>query len=237
MLKRFQFRLIPFIACVIVCAIGISLGNWQTRRAEEKQAKSNELAVQSTKPAYEINGNMPAKEMTPYRPIKARGEWVKNWPIYLDNRPLNGIAGFYVMMPFKLEKSEDVLLVIRGWAPRNPSDRTKMTPFSTPEGLVEIKGIIKLQADRVMQLGNAEKLKAGAIVQNISPQSLATQTGWKVMHFLFEQHSDNGDGLKREWPSVSFGIDKHKAYAFQWYGLALMTLIFFVVTGIRRERK
>lgn len=235
--KRFHFRLIPFIACIVVCAIGIALGNWQTRRAEEKQAKMDAVKEHSTKPAYAINGKMPTAERVAFRPVSVQGEFIKEWPIYLDNRPLNGVAGFYVVMPFKIDQSDEVVMVLRGWMPRNPVDRTKMMPYTTPAGKIEIKGIIKPISDRVMQLGTPEKVHAGAIVQNVTTQEIAEQTGWKVMDFMLEQQSTLDDQLTREWPAVSFGIEKHKGYAFQWYGLALMTIIFFVVTGFRRGRK
>jgi len=32
-------------------------------------------------------------------------------------------------------------------------------------------------------------------------------------------------------------VEKHRGYAFQWYALAAMAFIFFVVTGIRRGKK
>jgi cytochrome oxidase assembly protein ShyY1 len=46
-----------------------------------------------------------------------------------------------------------------------------------------------------------------------------------------------GDGLVRDWPAPSLGIERHRGYAVQWYALALMAVIFFVVTGLRRGKK
>ena len=34
----FRFRLLPFIATLVVVAIGMALGQWQVRRAHEKEA-------------------------------------------------------------------------------------------------------------------------------------------------------------------------------------------------------
>jgi surfeit locus 1 family protein len=237
MLKRFHFRPIPFIACIVVFAIGIALGNWQTRRAAEKQGMADALKKQSTKPAYAINGKMLSSEKVAFRPVKARGKFNSQWAIYLDNRPLNGVAGFYVLMPLQLENSDDVVMVMRGWMPRNPVDRKQLATLNTPEGIVEVDGVVRTSSGNVMQLGTPDKLHANAIVQNVTTQEIAKITGWKVMDLMLEQHSDNGDGLKRDWPAASFGIEKHQGYAFQWYGLALMTLIFYVVTGFRRGKK
>jgi cytochrome oxidase assembly protein ShyY1 len=55
--------------------------------------------------------------------------------------------------------------------------------------------------------------------------------------FVIEQLSDTRDGLIRDWPRPSTGIDRHLGYAFQWYALAATAFIFFVVTGFRRGTK
>jgi cytochrome oxidase assembly protein ShyY1 len=46
-----------------------------------------------------------------------------------------------------------------------------------------------------------------------------------------------GEGLVRDWPVPSAGVDKHHGYAFQWYALAAMAVLFFVITGFRSGRK
>ena len=41
---RFRFRTVPFVAMLALVALGIALGNWQTRRAAEKTALQAMLA-------------------------------------------------------------------------------------------------------------------------------------------------------------------------------------------------
>ena len=43
MRMHFRLRWVPLVATVVVCAIGISLGNWQMRRAEEKRVLQQEM--------------------------------------------------------------------------------------------------------------------------------------------------------------------------------------------------
>lgn len=234
--SRMPRRLLPFLATILVCALGISLGNWQTRRAAEKELLALALSQQSEKPAIDLNTSTDKKEASAFRRASMQGEFVKEWPLYLDNRPLNGIAGFYVLMPFKLSGSAEVILVARGWQPRNPAERSKMPVLLTPTGQVKIEGILRSNLDRSMQLGEAEELRPQAIVQNLSTVKLSKASGLALMDMVLEQSSDTNDGLLRTWPKPSAGSDKHRAYAFQWYGLALMAFIFFVVTGIRRGK-
>ncbi|MFC0349829.1 SURF1 family protein [Undibacterium danionis] len=237
MLKSILIRILPFVVTALLCALGISLGNWQTRRAEEKEILAQLMQEQMQKPALNFTKDMLATDLKVFQRLKLRGQFVSNWPLYLDNRPLHGTVGFYVLMPFKLEDSDVSILVARGWFQRNPVERTKMPELVTEQGIIELEGLVRDHLDRTMQLGQNEALKAGAIVQGLSLDDLRKQSGLKMIDRVLEQTSDANDGLVRDWPKPSAGSDKHRAYAFQWYGLALMAAIFFVVTGIRRGKR
>jgi cytochrome oxidase assembly protein ShyY1 len=167
-----------------------------------------------------------------------RGEFIPGWPVYLDNRPLNGVAGFYVLMPFKLAASDTLsdsyVLVARGWLPRDPADRSKLPSYPTPGGMIQIEGLVRRDFGHVLQLGDAAPLRPQAIVQNLAIDEFAAASKFKLQPFVIEQTSNTEDHLLRAWPRPSLGIEKHRGYAFQWYALAVMACIFFVVTGFRR---
>lgn len=236
MLKSKLIRILPLLATAMVCAIGISLGNWQTRRAEEKDAIATLIQAQLQQAPKVLVQAADFDQLKAFQKVKLRGQFVRDWPLYLDNRPLYGVAGFYVLMPFKIEGSDRYVLVARGWLQRNPVERTKIPPLLTDNGLIEIEGVVRDQLDRTMQLGKSETLKPGSIVQQLPLDELSKLTGFFIFDKVFEQTSNASDSLVRDWPKPSAGADKHRAYAFQWYGLALMAAIFFVVTGIRRGK-
>lgn len=236
MLKSSLTRVLPFVATAILCTVGIMLGNWQTRRAEEKELIATELQVQAARSAVQVASSEQFDRMPGFTKVKLRGQFVVDWVLYLDNRPLHGVAGFYVLMPFKLEGSEKSVLVARGWTPRNPLERTKLPELKTVADVVEIEGTVRDQLDRVMKIGASEPIKSGAIIQSLSIEDFRKQAGLHLLEKILEQTSDSRDGLRRDWPLPSSGADKHRGYAFQWYGLALMAAIFFVFTGIRRGK-
>jgi cytochrome oxidase assembly protein ShyY1 len=236
MLKSRLIRILPLLATAILCAIGISLGNWQTRRAEEKEAIAALMQEQLRRAPVVLSTAQEFSQLQAFQKVKLKGQFVRDWPLYLDNRPLYGVAGFYVLMPFKIQGSEQAVLVARGWLQRNPVERTRIPTLLTDQGLVEIEGVVRDQLDRTMQLGKQEILKSASIVQSVPFDELRKQTGLLIVDKVLEQTSNTGDGLIRDWPKPSAGSDKHRAYAFQWYGLALMAAIFFVVTGIRRGK-
>lgn len=261
----FRFRVIPFVATMVLVVLGISLGNWQTRRAEEKAAIGQRFAARSARIPGEAQVPVPPAAMriscgaqqqasaqsaapdaaerflqqTEYCRIRVQGEFVAAWPVFLDNRPQDGRAGFYLAMPFKIAGLDQHLLVLRGWLPRDAREYTRLPAFSTPQGTVELEGIVLRRAGHIMQLGTPGALKPGAIVQNLTPDELASASGLRMEPFVVQQEgaARQGEGLVRDWPAPSTGVDKHRGYAFQWYALAAMAALFFVITGFRSGRK
>jgi surfeit locus 1 family protein len=231
----FRFRWVPFIATVLVVGLGISLGRWQSQRADYKAGIESAITTQSAAAPLALGGTGTARQPEEFRRVTMTGSFVPEWSVYLDNRPYNGAPGFYVVTPFRLEGQSEHILVARGWAPRHVEDRERLPSFDTPIGKTTVSGIVRSSLPRVMQLGEAQPVRPGAIVQNVEIPGFMQASGLNVRPFFVQQTSGTGDTLVRDWPKPSSGIDKHHGYAFQWYGLSLMAVIFFIVTGIRRE--
>ena len=234
MRMSFTFRFIPFLAAVMVALIALSLGNWQSRRAEEKQRLASELATQAALPPLDMQLVEKGKAPAYFRSVQMTGSFNAQWPIYLDNRPYQGKAGFYLLMPFKLKDSEQTLLVMRGWLPRDAQNRLQLPIIPTPQGVLQLEGKVRESVGHVMQLGSEPALQSGVIRQNLEVTELSKTSGLKLENFIIEQTSETADGLIRDWPEASLGIEKHRGYAFQWYGLAVTALLFFIATGIKR---
>ncbi|HEV2609921.1 MAG TPA: SURF1 family protein [Noviherbaspirillum sp.] len=233
---KFRFRWIPFIATIIAVAVGISLGQWQTRRAAEKLAIERKLSTREAATPMVLSTGRPSIDEVEYRRVRVSGQFVQDWPVYLDNRPHQGAAGFHLLMPFRIAGSDMHLLVARGWVKRDTADRTRLPEIATPKGTIELEGIARRNAGQVLQLGQPEPLKPGAIVQNLDIAELERATKLPMQAFVLEQTSDTGDGLVRDWLRPSTGVDKHRGYAFQWYALAATAFLFYVVTGLRRGK-
>ncbi|GIZ50843.1 SURF1 family protein [Noviherbaspirillum aridicola] len=231
---RFRFSWIPFIAALCTAAAGVSLGQWQTRRALEKEAIEARLTERTALPPLDLRSAPPDPDAIEYRRVVARGEFMQNWNIWLDNRPHQGTAGFHLLTPFRMAGSDAWVLVARGWVARNPFERTRLPSIATPDGEVRLEGVAVRHAGRVLQLGEAPPPAPGAIVQNVAIDDVARSAGIRLLPFIVEQTGDMRDGLVRDWPRPSSGADKHRGYAFQWYALAATALLFFVVTGFRR---
>jgi cytochrome oxidase assembly protein ShyY1 len=233
----FRFRLLPFIAMLVVVAVGLSLGQWQVRRAHQKESIARKISERETAPPIRLDANALQRidvDALEFRQVALRGELQAGWTIYLDNRPHDGKAGFYVLTPLKIAGSDRHIMVARGWVERNLAERSRIPDIATPAGAVELTGIVRQHAGRLLQLGQAAAIRPGAIVQNLDVAEMARASGLELAPFIVEQTSGTGDGLVRAWPRLSQGVDKHWGYAFQWFALAGTAFIFFVVTGFKR---
>lgn len=235
----FRFRAIPFVATVLLVALGVSLGQWQDRRAAQKIALESTLAERAAAPPLQIGAQLLAAGDADLRPVTVTGEFVAAWPLFLDNRPQNGKTGFYLLMPFRIAGSDTHVLVARGWLPRFTGEHNRLPPFGTPAGTVTLGGVAKAAMGKVMQLGEPNAIKPNAILQNLEPAQFAAASKLSVQPFFIEQHgaAAPGEQLVRDWPAPALGVEKHQGYAFQWYALAVMALLFFVFTGFRRGTK
>lgn len=240
-----RFRPIPFAATVLLVALGIALGNWQTGRAEQKMALQARLAVRAAEPPLALGPAITPLGPLEFRRVTVTGEFVSGWPVFLDNRPMAGRTGFYLLMPFKIAGSDTHVLVARGWLARDKAEHGKLPSYTTPAGTVTVEGIVTANPGHVMQLGTPTPLAPKAIVQNVEVAEFAQASGLKLQPFFVQQTGSRqtgsrqtgprqpGEALVRDWPQPETGIDKHRGYAFQWYGLAVMAFLFFVITGIR----
>ena len=230
----FRFRWVPFIAATLAVAVGVSLGNWQLRRAEQKLALQEQMSARAE--FVPVNANALAPEQPPeeFRRVVAEGEFISSWVVYLDNRPYQGKAGFYLLMPFKLAGSEQSVLVLRGWFPRDATDRERIPTIAVPKGVIRLEGRVRTTTGKLMQLGEASALQPGAIAQNVDVADFARASNLSLQTFIIEQTNDAADDLVRDWPTPSVGIDTHKGYAFQWYALAFVAAVFFLLTGFKR---
>lgn len=169
--------------------------------------------------------------------------------VYLDNRPYQGRAGFYVLMPLKLDvasgQKEIILMVNRGWLPRDINQRTHIAPYATPMGTVEVQGIALDNEPKLLELGQAAPEKLGGIWQNFDFAAYQNASQLVPVPLVLREESPSPklteDGLIRDWPdqgaSIQAQIDRHHGYAAQWYGLAGLIAFLTLFYGYRNARK
>jgi surfeit locus 1 family protein len=229
-------RLLLAIAATLAgVAVTAALGNWQLRRAAEKIAieqawdGARRAAPMDLRSASDL---VAAAEQLPRR-IRVRGAFEHARTIWLDNRALDGRAGFLVVTPFLLQGAQQRILVNRGWAPRDPAERTHLPPIGQPEGVVEIEGMAVAGVPRVFEF---DKNEGGLIRQNLDLERAQAEIGAPVAGFVLQQLSPLDDALDRHWVSPSAGVDRNRGYAVQWFSLAALLAVIAIGLGWRAVR-
>jgi cytochrome oxidase assembly protein ShyY1 len=265
-LKLKGIALLPSIAALLLVALTVSLGNWQTRRAEEKialQAERDQAAARA--PVMLDARALAAPDALLGRRLIAEGRFLERYSVFIDNRSYRGQAGFHVLTPFRLEGLPQPILVLRGWVPQDPAARGRLPTLVTPAAQVRIEALAQRDLDQVLELMKAAPPgPEDRLWQNASIAAMSQWSGLALLPIVLRQtnevpvpfderaersvlssgspaSSQTGQvmpsaspappalTLVRDWPSPGAGVDKHRAYAFQWYSMAvLVTSLWFI---------
>jgi len=239
-------RIVATVSALLVVAIACAAGIWQLNRADGKIALAANLLARQQMPILSANDALLSLEDASERRMIARGQYIPQAAIWLDNRPRpippsgsnTSQSGFYLLMPLQLEGRDEILWINRGWAPRNSENRESLPPVKTPSKAVTIEGIVFAHPGKVYALGEGQVIIDASkprIEQNFDLRAEGKLRGWVQSPFILRE-VDTGveDGLLREWAPLTTGVDRHYAYAFQWFALAVSGFLFWIITGLRQ---
>ena len=228
--RTFRPGWVPSLASAAFIALTIALGNWQTRRAEEKLALGRMLDDEARGPALQVPSERADETGFDRRRVAARGTFLTRDTFFLDNKVVRGAVGYEVLTPLQPERGGTAVLVNRGWIPGG--DRSKMPEVPTPDGVQAIEGIAVVPGKRFLEL--APEANAGSLRENLVLSREETRLGLRLQPFVIEQTSEARDGLVRAWERPDTGAERHRSYALQWYSFAALAAVLYVVLGFKR---
>jgi surfeit locus 1 family protein len=232
------------LATLLGMAVTASLGRWQLGRAAQKEAWASQRLAREALPPVAWSALRAAAEaqadLQPWhdRRIELQGVWQPGSTVFLENRPMAGQAGFYVLTLLRPLDGGPSVLVQRGWTPRRLDDRTAVPVVPTPSEPVWVSGRLAPPPSRLMALGPDS---SGPIRQNIDLTAYAAEQSALVLAAAVVQAEPAmpADGLKREWTRPDADVHKHYGYALQWFGLCLLMAclyVWFQLIAPRRQR-
>jgi surfeit locus 1 family protein len=214
------------VAAVLGVAAGLALGAWQLSRAAQKNAMHAALDQHKSMPELDGRELAAASGTAVWRPVRLQGHWVAGQTVFLDNRQMQGKAGFDVLTPLRIDGGDAVVVVQRGWVQRNFLDRTRLPPVETPAGAVSVSGLIAPPPPKLYAFAGAE---SGPIRQNLDLAEFRARTGLPLLTGLsVQQQGPASEGLLRDWTLPGSGVEKHYGYAFQWFALSALIAILYV---------
>lgn len=234
-------RWVVLLATLAAVALTVRLGAWQLARAAQKEAMQASADTRSTLAPLATadlarDGHAAAAQHD--RRITLSGRWLAEQTLYLDNRQMNGRVGFFVVTPLELAPG-DAVMVLRGWAPRDFQDRTRLPAAPLSAGTVSVAGTIAPPPGKLYAFDGTER---GPLRQNLDLAVYSREIG-VALRPLSLQQQDSGapdDGLRRQWPKPAVDVHKHYGYAFQWFALAFLLsglYVWFQLLGPWRARR
>lgn len=221
-----RFWLITIAAGIGVAAT-LALGAWQLGRGHARDALQAVIDQREQLPPLSpLSLLSPDSAAILHRQVVLRGTWDAAHTVYLDNRQMRGLPGFYVVTPLRLEGTPNAVLVQRGWVPRNFEQREKLPPVQTPEGIVELRGRISPPPARLYEFAGAD---AGPIRQNLDVAAFAAEAHLALVAVSVQQTSPaESEGLLRDWPRPGSGSERNYGYTFQWWAMSAAIAILYV---------
>jgi surfeit locus 1 family protein len=241
-------RAIPALAALVVVVVTASLGSWQLRRADEKSGilKAREDAARSIPmqlQAANLNGLVPAQMAQ--KAVQLNGVFETERSVFIDNRSLNGKAGFHVVTPLKIDGTEQRVAVLRGWVARDIRDVTQVPSVQATSG-VQITGVVEINLGRQFDLKTLSNIDPAQmqvppptqkIWTQFDPKPYAQWSGLSIAPIIVRQTSALEDGLIRQWTVKADDVSKHQGYAAQWFAMSATTLLLWLYFGLVKPYK
>ena len=219
-------RILPTLGAFAMIALTLALGIWQVGRAHEKDALASRYDALAKAPPIDLGAQIldipPALE---FHPVNAKGIWLPEQAVFIDNKVHRGRAGFHLIMPLRLEGSDTHVLINRGWLPA-PGDRAQMPQPPAAAGVASIHGFLRSSPDRFKEL--SDTYREGRIWENVTVERYAAWSKLKLQPMIVYQTDVVEDGLVRAWIRPDAGSERNIGYALQWFGLSALTAFFWL---------
>jgi surfeit locus 1 family protein len=227
-----EWRITLFTAVMV--ALMIWLGLWQLQRADEKGALAAAFQQRQAQPPAllsELWGEPPAA--LAYAPVRLNGKFLSDEYFLLDNRISGGRFGYEVLGILQLGDGSGAVLVNRGWIAGDPS-RRELPEVPQVAGQVNLTGHVYvapgapyLLAEQQLQAGWPKRIQA--VEMGIMQPPIMAITRGSVFPYPVRIDADSSGALRVDWKVVNVSPQKHQGYAVQWFAMAAVLFIFYML--------
>ena len=215
---RWQHNRLLLVFYLAFVGIFISLGIWQLSRAEQKRTW---LAQRdSSTPQFDFVDNLAFVNPQEFSQISLRGQFAADQAWLLQNQRVNNQLGYDLIAPFQPQQGPAILVNL-GWQPTaditswlaNIGDTIAIHgKLRTPMDLPFVSNIFSTGKDSLVEITPGDfpypNLEKRWYLQ-ISPEHPLAQ----VTH----------------WQNKTISPEKHRAYAVQWFAMALVLTAAFII--------
>jgi len=228
MIKRLQDYWAISVFTLLFLPLTISLGFWQLDRADQKQQLQVSLAALERPLA--LSQGMELGALKDFQRVTLNRTFIKPFIWLKDNQVVMGKVGYDAIGLIRL--GTDLLLVNRGWFASH-GQRDPLPIIDWVNGEVSLTGrLVPVQANPY-QLGvDVYTNQYPQLIQAIDPPQLATllatTVGGRLLPWVLTLDVSGDATLTPHWRASTMTPEKHLAYAWQWFGLALTLSMLYI---------
>ena len=233
----FSPGVLPTVVTAVLLYVMVSLGQWQLSRAEYKDNLHQKVTERKNLDAVSMQELPHDIEDRVFRPVILEGVYDTRHHFLLDNRIVNGIAGYDVYTPLQMVDGT-AILVNRGWL-RQGRTRQELPDFETPARAVSFKGLLDKPPSKGVILADNVHDNQGwpMVLQYLDPAELEQRLGYELMPMILWLDADAEHGFHREIPALKLDSAKNTGYAFQWFAMSAALLIIYIAVNVKRTQR
>jgi len=224
-----KLNLLWLVVTVLVFSGLVKLGFWQTSRALEKEqrlAQIEKLTAQSPISLDQVVSLVSTSEsieaVNDY-PVFIEGEFNKEQVFLLDNQTNKGRLGYRVYQV--VVSSEYAVLVSLGWV-QGSINRQELPNVIALDGLHQFHGNVRfIELGVLLQQQVFTEVAWPLRVQQIELDKFSSVINRQLLPFVVYLDKNEQLGFEKNWQPIVMPPQKHRAYAFQWFSLALAWLL------------
>ena len=221
-----------YILCLSLLLV---LGGWQVRRGLEKSQVQETLSDPQNR-NISLHQRPKSWLELQYKTVELEGRWLAGKSFLLDNRIHNGKLGYEWLNPFQLIGDASVVLVNRGWIEKNRVTETESVGENFAQSVKVTGQFYQPQPGFTLGPSYTDTRTWPIVIQYFDLSALSQPLGVDLEPGIVVLDSNLNRGLTRIWSPFIIDASRHYGYALQWWGLALVLIVFGYVWS-RNSRK
>ena len=230
--KKFKPGVRITIFFVIFAVVFFSLGIWQIERGQTKTQIMSEFENKLTKEPIYLNA-----ESKKWDRVLVSGKWENKKQLLIDNVIHQGIAGYKVLTPLRIDETNKLILVDRGWIKQNKF-RDQLPDIQIPDDFESVSGTLEqpelglVLSDELIS-NNWPKISQ---TKNVEVISKAYTEEIFPMILLADPLLKNSLEYIKITPTNMTPI-KHYGYSSQWFLMFIVLCFMYIWYGLSRNAK
>jgi surfeit locus 1 family protein len=170
-----------------------------------------------------------------FQRVQVTGSFDTDREYLLANQARDGVSGYRILTPLRLNRSDTAVLVARGWVAAH-GDRRELPPLEpAPSGEQTITGIATDGPSVGYRMGSAY-VGDGAWPRRVTYldfDAMKEALPYRLVSLVIEPNIARDERVARLMGGVT--PTRHIGYAVQWFGLAAALIVIYIVVNLRRE--